>query len=42
VDCWRIIEPVQKVWRDDEVPLKEYPAGSTITDGWPLSGLSRP
>jgi glucose-6-phosphate 1-dehydrogenase len=42
VDCWRIIEPVQKVWRDDEVPLKEYPAGSTVTDGWPLSGLSRP
>jgi glucose-6-phosphate 1-dehydrogenase len=42
VDCWRIIEPVLKVWRDDEVPLKEYPAGSTVTDGWPLSGLTRP
>src|SRR5215212_3420262 len=42
VDCWRIIEPVQKVWRDDEVPLKEYPAGSTVTDRWPLSGFTRP
>jgi glucose-6-phosphate 1-dehydrogenase len=29
VDCWRVIEPVQKAWRADEVPLEEYPAGST-------------
>jgi glucose-6-phosphate 1-dehydrogenase len=29
VDCWRVIEPVQKAWRRDEVPLQEYPAGST-------------
>jgi glucose-6-phosphate 1-dehydrogenase len=28
VECWRIIEPVQKVWRAGEVPLEEYPAGS--------------
>lgn len=28
VDCWRIIEPVQKAWRGGTVPLEEYPAGS--------------
>ena len=28
VDCWCVIEPVQKAWRADEVPLQEYPAGS--------------
>src|SRR3954451_12243178 len=36
VDCWRVIEPVQKAWRADEVPLEEYPAGSGGPDGWPL------
>jgi glucose-6-phosphate 1-dehydrogenase len=36
VDCWRVIEPVQKAWRTDEVPLEEYPAGSGGPDGWPL------
>jgi glucose-6-phosphate 1-dehydrogenase len=29
VDCWRVIEPVQNAWRADQVPLQEYPAGST-------------
>ncbi len=38
-DCWRIIEPVQEAWRKDEVPLEEYPAGSTGPDGWPDRGL---
>jgi glucose-6-phosphate 1-dehydrogenase len=41
VECWRIIEPVLEAWRDDRVPLEEYPAGSTGPDGWPLSGLSQ-
>lgn len=41
VDCWRIIEPVQKAWRADEVPLREYAAGSTGPDGWPLYGLGQ-
>jgi glucose-6-phosphate 1-dehydrogenase len=36
VDCWRIIEPVQNAWRDDEVPLEAYPAGSGGPDGWPV------
>ena len=36
VDCWRIIEPVQKAWRAGEVPLEEYPAGSGGPDGWPV------
>jgi glucose-6-phosphate 1-dehydrogenase len=36
VDGWRIIEPAQKAWREDAVPLEEYPAGSMGPDGWPL------
>lgn len=28
VDCWRIIEPVQKAWRSGAVPLEEYRAGT--------------
>jgi len=39
VDCWRIIESVQKVWREDKVPLAEYAAGSAGPEGWPDSGL---
>lgn len=38
-DCWRIIEPVQEAWRNDEVPLGEYAAGSTGPGGWPGHGL---
>jgi glucose-6-phosphate 1-dehydrogenase len=40
VETWRIIEPVLEAWRDDRVPLEEYPAGSTGPDGSPLSGVS--
>lgn len=29
VESWRIVEPVLEAWRDDRVPLEEYPAGST-------------
>ena len=38
-DCWRIIEPVQEAWTKDEVPLSEYPAGSSGPEGWPDRGL---
>ncbi|MEU4692504.1 glucose-6-phosphate dehydrogenase [Actinoplanes sp. NPDC023714] len=27
--CWRIVEPVTSAWRAGEVPLLEYPAGSS-------------
>jgi glucose-6-phosphate 1-dehydrogenase len=27
--CWRIVEPILQAWRAGEVPLQEYPAGST-------------
>ena len=36
VDSWRIVEPVQKAWRADAVPLEEYPAGSGGPTGWPV------
>jgi glucose-6-phosphate 1-dehydrogenase len=36
VDCWRIVEPVQRAWRSDQVPLQEYAAGSAGPAGWPL------
>jgi glucose-6-phosphate 1-dehydrogenase len=28
-ECWRIVDPVLRAWRQDAVPLAEYPAGST-------------
>jgi len=36
VECWRIVEPVLEAWRDDEVPLQEYTAGTTGPEEWPL------
>jgi glucose-6-phosphate 1-dehydrogenase len=36
VECWRIVEPVLEAWREDEVPLQEYPAGTTGPDEWPM------
>jgi glucose-6-phosphate 1-dehydrogenase len=36
VECWRIVEPVLRAWRDGQVPLGEYPAGSTGPGSWPL------
>jgi glucose-6-phosphate 1-dehydrogenase len=38
IETWRIIQPVLEVWRDDRVPLEEYPAGGPA--GWPLPGVS--
>ncbi|WP_310963786.1 glucose-6-phosphate dehydrogenase [Nocardioides terrisoli] len=33
--CWRILEPVQRAWREDKVPMDTYPAGSDGPKGWP-------
>jgi glucose-6-phosphate 1-dehydrogenase len=32
--CWRIVAPVLKAWREGGVPLDEYPAGSQGPSGW--------
>ena len=29
-ELWRIVEPVLQAWQRDEVPLEEYPAGSSF------------
>jgi glucose-6-phosphate 1-dehydrogenase len=34
-ELWRIVEPVLTAWADDEVPLEEYPAGSSGPSGAP-------
>ena len=36
VESWRIVEPVLAAWRDEQVPLEEYPAGSSGPPGWPV------
>ena len=33
-ECWRIVEPVLRAWRKDEVPLEEYTAGSLGPKGF--------
>lgn len=33
VRCWEIVEPVMAAWRENRVPLREYPAGSSGPDG---------
>jgi glucose-6-phosphate 1-dehydrogenase len=33
-DCWRIMDPVLHAWRDGEVPMDEYAAGSDGPSGW--------
>lgn len=32
--CWRIVDPVLQAWRDNQVPLQEYPAGTSGPDTW--------
>jgi glucose-6-phosphate 1-dehydrogenase len=32
--CWRIVQPVLDAWAADEVPLEEYPAGSSGPSAW--------
>ncbi len=34
VECWRIVEPVLRAWRKDEVPLDTYRAGSNGPASW--------
>jgi glucose-6-phosphate 1-dehydrogenase len=34
VECWRIVEPALRAWRDGEVALEEYVAGSHGPAGW--------
>ncbi|WP_196866553.1 glucose-6-phosphate dehydrogenase [Arthrobacter sp. CAN_A212] len=33
-DCWRIVDPVLDAWAANEVPLDEYPAGSSGPAAW--------
>ena len=33
-ECWRIVEPVVDAWRNDEVPLDTYAAGSSGPSSW--------
>jgi glucose-6-phosphate 1-dehydrogenase len=33
-ECWRIVDPVLRAWRQGAVPLEEYPAGSTGPSSW--------
>ena len=33
-ECWRIMRPVIRAWRDGKVPLEDYPAGSLGPEGW--------
>lgn len=36
-ECWRIVDPVLEVWKADQVPLEDYPAGSTGPARWKTS-----
>jgi len=33
-ECWRIVEPVVTAWRENTVPLDEYPAGTAGPADW--------
>src|SRR5690606_9466406 len=39
-ECWRIVAPALAAWRDDAVPLEEYPAGSAGPVAWSSSAPS--
>lgn len=43
-ECWRIVEPVLRAWRQDTVLLEEYDAGSAGPAAWPTvpHGAGRP
>lgn len=32
--CWRIVTPVLEAFRENRVPLEEYPAGSRGPTAW--------
>ena len=33
-ECWRIVDPVLQSWRENKVPLEDYPAGSAGPSTW--------
>ena len=33
-ECWRIVEPVLSAWRENAVPLDDYPAGTAGPADW--------
>jgi glucose-6-phosphate 1-dehydrogenase len=33
-ECWRIVDPILRAWREGAVPLDEYPAGSAGPGSW--------
>ncbi|MEJ1154120.1 glucose-6-phosphate dehydrogenase [Microbacterium marmarense] len=33
--CWHIVQPVLEAWAADQVPLEDYPAGSSGPKAWP-------
>ncbi|MEO7005796.1 MAG: glucose-6-phosphate dehydrogenase [Terrimesophilobacter sp.] len=33
-ECWRIVTPVLAAWAKNDVPIDEYPAGSTGPEAW--------
>lgn len=39
-ECWRICEPVLDAWRNNQVPMDEYPAGSAGPEHWPAIPVS--
>lgn len=39
VRSWEIIEPVRQAWQDNQVPMRQYQAGSPGPTGWPDTGL---
>ena len=44
-ECWRIVTPVLAAWKNNEVPIDEYPVGSAGPTSWTPSagsGLTRP
>lgn len=36
--CWRIIDQIRAAWQAGQVPLEEYPAGSTGPEHWASAG----
>ncbi len=40
-ESWRIVEPVLEAWRNDRVPLQDYPAGGDGPDEWPTRDRRR-
>lgn len=36
-ECWRIVEPVVQAWRDGDVPLESYAAGTQGPKRWESS-----